>query len=364
MKEIQAVVRPDNVVYVMDATQGQAVYDQAQSFHAASTVGSVIITKLDGHAKGGGALSAVAATGAPIVFLGMGEHFDDLDVFNPQSFISRLLGMGDMRGFMEEMANTLKDGGREKQEAMAARLVKGQFTLRDMYEQFQTVMKMGPLSKVMGMLPGFPSFLMGGGQGGGQDEAATGKLKRFMTMMDSMTDAELDGKVDLGKSESRVNRVARGSGAHPMEVHFLLKTHAQFSQMFKKMGPMMMKGGDAGMQKQIARNPGGMMNQLQKAMDPRMLQQMGGAKGMMDMMKAIGGGIGGGGPGGAGGGMGGLASMLQGMGGMGGGGGVRGGGGGPGGGMDPAQMKQMEEMMKSMGMGGLGGKGGGGFPFG
>jgi signal recognition particle subunit SRP54 len=352
MKEIQAVVQPDNVVYVMDATQGQAVYDQAQSFHAASTVGSVVITKLDGHAKGGGALSAVAATGAPIVFLGTGEHFDDLDVFNPQSFISRLLGMGDMRGFMEEMTSTLKEGGREKQEAMAARLVKGQFTLRDMYEQFQTVMKMGPLSKVMGMLPGFPSFLMGGeGGAAGRDEAATGNLKRFMTMMDSMTDAELDGKVDLGKSESRVNRVARGSGVHPMEVHFLLKTYAQFSQMFKKMGPMMMKGGDAGMQKQMARNPGGVMSQLQKAMDPRVLQQMGGAKGMMDMMKAMGGG------GGPGGGMGGLANMLQGMGGMMGGGGM--GGGGPGGGMDPAQMKQMEEMMKSMGMGG-----GGGNPFG
>lgn len=360
MKEIQAVVQPDNVVYVMDATQGQAVYDQAQSFHAASTVGSVVITKLDGHAKGGGALSAVAATGAPIVFLGTGEHFDDLDVFNPQSFISRLLGMGDMRGFMEEMTSTLKEGGREKQEAMAARLVKGQFTLRDMYEQFQTVMKMGPLSKVMGMLPGFPSFLTQGGEG--RDEAATGNLKKFMTMMDSMTDAELDGKVDLGKSESRVNRVARGSGAHPMEVHFLLKTYAQFSQMFKKMGPMMMKGGDAGMQKQMARNPGGVMSQLQKAMDPRVLQQMGGAKGMMDMMKAMGGGGMGGGPGGGmGGGMGGLANMLQGMMGGGGGGGGGMGPGGPGG-MDPAQMKQMEEMMKSMGMGG--GGGGGGFPFG
>ncbi|EWM21521.1 signal recognition particle 54 kda protein [Nannochloropsis gaditana] len=307
MKEIQAAVRPDNVVYVMDATQGQAVFDQAQGFHQAAAVGSVIVTKLDGHAKGGGALSAVAATGAPIIFLGSGEHFDDLDVFNPGSFISRLLGLGDMRGFLEEVSSLgAREGGKERQEAMAQRLVKGQFTLRDMYEQFENVMKLGPLSKVMGMLPGFPSFLMGGGEGGrgGQDEAATGRLKRFLTMMDSMTDAELDGKVDLNKSESRVNRIARGSGAHPMEVQFLLKTYAQFSQMFKKMGPMMLKGGEGGIQRQMARNPGGVMNQLSKAVDPRMLQQMGGAKGMMDMMKAMGGGMGGG-----------LADMLQNLGG-------------------------------------------------
>lgn len=87
----------DNIVFVMDATQGQAVFDQAKSFKEAVPIGSVIITKLDGHARGGGALSAVAATNSPIVFLGTGEHFDDLDPFNAQSFVSRLLGMGDGR---------------------------------------------------------------------------------------------------------------------------------------------------------------------------------------------------------------------------------------------------------------------------
>jgi len=85
----------DNIVFVMDATQGQAVFDQAKSFKEAVSIGSVIITKLDGHAKGGGALSAVAATDSPIIFLGTGEHFDDLDPFNAQSFVSRLLGLGD-----------------------------------------------------------------------------------------------------------------------------------------------------------------------------------------------------------------------------------------------------------------------------
>jgi signal recognition particle subunit SRP54 len=96
MQEIRVAIEPDNVVFVLDATQGQAVHEQATSFHEAIDIGSVVVTKLDGHAKGGGALSAVAATGAPILFLGSGEHFDDFEPFVARSFVSRLLGMGDM----------------------------------------------------------------------------------------------------------------------------------------------------------------------------------------------------------------------------------------------------------------------------
>ena len=165
MQEIQTSVKPDNIVFVMDATQGQAVSDQATSFKEAVPIGSVIITKLDGHAKGGGALSAVAATGSPIIFLGSGEHFDDLDSFNAKSFVSRLLGMGDMRGLVEEMKNVVDI---EKQPEMMDRFGKGLFTLRDMYEQFTSVMKLGPLNKVMGMIPGMPSWMQaaaGGNEG-------------------------------------------------------------------------------------------------------------------------------------------------------------------------------------------------------
>jgi len=102
MQEIRAAVDPQNVIFVLDATQGQAVHEQAESFHEAIDIGSVVITKLDGHAKGGGALSAVAATGAPILFLGSGEHFDDFEPFVAGSFVSRLLGMGDMTGLVLE----------------------------------------------------------------------------------------------------------------------------------------------------------------------------------------------------------------------------------------------------------------------
>lgn len=293
----------------MDATQGQAVFDQAKSFKEAVSIGSVVITKLDGHAKGGGALSAVAATEAPIIFLGSGEHFDDLDPFNAQSFVSRLLGMGDVRGLVQEMNNVLD---KDKQPEMMDKLNKGIFTLRDMYEQFQTVMKLGPLNKVMGMIPGMPSWMASGAGGAEGDN----RIKVFMYMMDSMTDAELDGKVEV--TPARVQRIARGSGQHPEYVNLLLKCHKQFEGVVKKMGKSgMMKGGDAGMAQKMARNPQGMAQQLQKVMDPKMLAQMGGAGNMMNMMKQLSG-------------------------------------------MDPKEMEKMMGGMGGMGLGGLGGMMGGG----
>jgi len=302
MQEIREAVQPDNIVFILDATQGQAVQEQAASFHEAVDIGSVVITKLDGHAKGGGALSAVAATGAPIVFLGSGEKFDDLEPFNAQSFVSRLLGMGDMRGLVETIKEATGDG--KSQQEMAERMAKGVFTLRDMYEQFQNVMKLGPLSKVMGMIPGLPPGMAG--MAGDQD--SSNRLKKFMYMMDSMTDAELDGGVDLDKHPTRVERIARGSGTNPMEVMMLLKCHKQFEGVVKKMGKTgMMKGGDANMQKQMMRNPNQCMQQIQKAMDPRMIQQMGGSQNIMNLMKQMGGG-----PGGPGG-MGGMEEMMAAM---------------------------------------------------
>eukprot|EP00607_Mallomonas_marina_P007836 CAMPEP_0182418038 /NCGR_PEP_ID=MMETSP1167-20130531/2498_1 /TAXON_ID=2988 /ORGANISM="Mallomonas Sp, Strain CCMP3275" /LENGTH=506 /DNA_ID=CAMNT_0024592003 /DNA_START=76 /DNA_END=1593 /DNA_ORIENTATION=- len=285
MQEIQSAVQPDNIVFVMDATQGQAVFDQATAFKEAVQVGSVVITKLDGHAKGGGALSAVAATGSPIIFLGSGEHFDDLDPFNAQSFVSRLLGLGDVRGLMEEIKNVVDS---EDQADMERKFGKGIFTLRDMYEQFQTVMKLGPLSKVMGMIPGMPSWMSqqtaGGGGGGG--DGGNDRIKVFMCIMDSMTNAELDGKVDF--SPSRLLRIARGSGTHPEYVQVLLKCHKQFEGVVKKMGKSgLMTGGEKMMNQRMQRNPQGVMQQLSRAMDPRMLAQMGGAGNVMNMMKEM-----------------------------------------------------------------------------
>jgi len=137
------------------------------------------MTKLDGHAKGGGALSAVAATESPIVFIGTGEHFDDFETFEVRSFVSRLLGLGDVGGLM----NAIKDAGLDKQPELYQKLSQGVFTLRDMYEQFQNVMKMGPLGKVMSMIPGMSAMMTKG-----REHESQARFKKFMTIMDSMTD--------------------------------------------------------------------------------------------------------------------------------------------------------------------------------
>lgn len=279
MQEISAAVHPDNTVFVMDATQGQAVYDQALAFHGAVNVGSVIVTKLDGHAKGGGAISAVAATGSPIIFLGSGERFDDLDPFNAKSFVSKLLGFGDVRGLMEEMKSI--QGGQKGQEELMEKMSKGVFTLRDMYKQFQSVMKLGPMDKVMGMIPGMPDYLIPQSS----DDESSNRLRKFLYMMDSMNNAELDGKVDLHNKndptvEKRIRRIAVGSGVHPAEVRMLLQAHKQFESMVSKMGKsgMMSKGGQAKqrqMMEMMKKNPNAMMKQLQN--NPQAMQMVSGA---------------------------------------------------------------------------------------
>ncbi|CAN0528449.1 unnamed protein product, partial [Ectocarpus sp. 12 AP-2014] len=243
MKEIQEAVQPDNTTLIMDATQGQAVFDQAKAFHEAVAVGSVIITKLDGHAKGGGALSAVAATNSPITFLGGGEHFDDLEAFDAQSFVSRLLGFGDMKGLMKQIQES-QEGSGDPKEMMERISNKGKFTLRDLYKQLSSAMKLGPMNKVMGMIPG-----MGEMAQMANNSATQSMFKKNLYMMDSMTDDELDGKVDLSQCESRLLRIARGSGTHPDQVRGLLKLHKHFEKVFGKVGKNMK--GDASKAKQL-----------------------------------------------------------------------------------------------------------------
>ena len=332
MQEISAAVKPDNTIFVMDATQGQAVYDQAMGFREAVNVGSVIVTKLDGHAKGGGALSAVAATQSPIMFLGSGEKFDDFELFNAQSFVSKLLGMGDARGFMEEMKDVKSSADKDE---LLKKMSKGEFTLRDLYAQFQDQMTVGTMGKLMGQ---------------GVDDEHKARLKKFMTIMDSMTDKELDGKVDWhGKRgddasvESRIKRIAKGSGTHPLHVKLLLQTHRQQENMVSKMGKSGMFGGNAKQQQMMdnmKKNPAAMASHLNR-MDPKVLASMGGRDAVMKMLQ--GGGDAGGGLGGAGGSMPDMATaaqMMQQMGGMGGNGGSM------------PDMASMAKMMQGMNAGG------------
>ena len=273
MKQVSAAIQPNDIIFVMDSHIGQACHDQATAFNKAVDIGSVIITKLDGHAKGGGALSAVAATQSPIIFIGTGEHFDDFEQFNPESFIKRLLGMGDIKGLFEKVQEVYS---LEKQEELAKNISKGIFTLKDMRDQYTSIMKMGPLDKVINMIPGMSNIMPEGGE-----KEASKKIKRYLCIMDSMTDAELSCKAKI--DDNRAKRIARGSGCSILEVKFMMEEHKRFSKIVEKMGGLVKgKGGELA---QIQRNPNQFMNRLNGMLPQNLINQMGGAGGIMNMMK-------------------------------------------------------------------------------
>ncbi|KAJ9600630.1 hypothetical protein L9F63_026231 [Diploptera punctata] len=285
MLQVSNAIRPDNIIFVMDATIGQACEAQAKAFKDKVDVGSVIITKLDGHAKGGGALSAVAATQSPIIFIGTGEHIDDFEPFKTKPFVSKLLGMGDIEGLIDKV-NELK---LDDNEELIEKIKHGQFTLRDMYEQFQNIMKMGPFSQIMGMIPGFSQDFLSKGS----EQESMARLKRLMTIMDSMNDGgprtgQRDGAKLFTKQTGRIVRVAQGAGVTEKEVKDLISQYTKFAAVVKKMGGIkgLFKGGD--MVKNVNQAQMTKLNQqMAKMMDPRILHQMGGMSGLQNMMRQL-----------------------------------------------------------------------------
>ncbi|CAM6101942.1 unnamed protein product [Calypogeia fissa] len=275
MRQVAEVAKPDLVIFVMDSSIGQAAFDQAQAFKQSAAVGAVIVTKMDGHAKGGGALSAVSATKSPIIFLGTGEHMDEFEPFETKPFVSRLLGRGDWSGFVDKIHEVVP---MDQQPELLQKLTEGHFTLRIMYEQFQNILNMGPLSQVMSMIPGFSAELMPQGR---EKESQT-KIKKFMTMMDSMTNEELDSTNPKLMSEpSRINRVARGSGRQIREVMEMLEEFKRLAKIWSKMkGLKIPKKGDMG------RNMNA--NNMSKVLPPQMLKQIGGIGGLQSLMKQMG----------------------------------------------------------------------------
>jgi signal recognition particle subunit SRP54 len=276
MKQVASVTAPDDIIFVMDSHIGQACHDQALAFKKAVDIGSVIITKLDGHAKGGGALSAVAATESPIIFIGTGEHFEDFEPFNPESFIKRLLGMGDIPGLFAKVKEVITP---ENQAKLAENLQKGDCTLRNMRDQYQSVLKMGPLDKVVSMIPGLSNAMIPQGK----EKEAGAKIKKYLCMMDSMTDDELDKKKKI--DEGRMRRIARGCGCIPQEVADMMEEYNKFAKMVEKMGKMMKGKGDIS---QMSRNPGQIASQLGSIVPQNILNQLGGTGNLMNMMKEMG----------------------------------------------------------------------------
>jgi signal recognition particle subunit SRP54 len=207
---------------VIDAALGQQAQEQARRFHDAIEIDGVIITKMDGTAKGGGALSAVAETGAGIVFIGSGETSEDLERFDPDGFISRLLGMGDLKSLVERAEEAMT--GSEELDVNA--VLRGKFTLRDMYKQLEAVNRMGPLKQIMSMLP------LGSVEIPNEVYEVTGtKMVRYRIIMDSMTKQELDDPSTINSSRS--HRIAVGSGASIEEVRELLRYHKTMQKALK-----------------------------------------------------------------------------------------------------------------------------------
>lgn len=243
IEQVTKTINPDEKLLIISADIGQAAQAQAEQFHKSVNITGVIITKMDGTAKGGGALTACAITKAPIVFVGLGEHQDDLESFNPQGFVSRMLGMGDISALMEKAEVALKDSSKDD----AKKFLKGEFNLTDLYDQMNSMKNMGSFSKLMELIPGFSQMKI-------PKEALQvqeGKLEKWKYIIDSCTPKERsDPDVMNG---SRVERIAKGSGTSVQEVRELLKQYKQSKKLMKTFG-----GSEKKMEKMMKRMGGGM----------------------------------------------------------------------------------------------------------
>ena len=251
LDNLHKVVQADEKLLVIGADVGQGAQKQAETFHETVGVTGVIITKLDGTAKGGGALTACSITKAPVKFIGVGEKIDDLEHFVPERFVSRLLGMGDIEGLLEKAQTAISE---EEAKDLGSKLLKGEFSLIDMYEQMQAMKKMGPLGKVMEMIPGFgklqiPKELL---------DAQQTSLEKWKFIMDSCTKEELEDPSVIGSD--RIERISKGCGVPEDEIRQMLKQFKQSKKMLK-----MFKGGGGKKMKQMMKQFGGNMP------DPSML---------------------------------------------------------------------------------------------
>jgi signal recognition particle subunit SRP54 len=224
MKMLERNIKPDEVMLVIDGTIGQQAMVQAKAFNEATPIGSIIVTKLDGSARGGGALSAVAATGAPIKFISTGEKVEDMEPFVPSRFVGRLLGMGDLETLLEKV----REAEIRVPEKKAKAILSGKFTLTDMYEQFEAMKGMGPFRKLLKMLPGMSYDIPEDALNLAED-----RLEKWRVMIQSMTPEERDDPKKF--NASRVRRVARGSGTSEKEVKELIKQYFLMRRMLKSL---------------------------------------------------------------------------------------------------------------------------------
>jgi signal recognition particle subunit SRP54 len=246
VKEIEKLnkkINPDETLLVISADMGQTAKKQAEQFHESCGVTGVVVTKMDGTAKGGGAISACSATGAPVKFIGVGEKFDDLEEFNPEGFVGRLLGMGDLEALLEKAKEVMSE---DQAKDMTEKMMKGEFNFFDLFEQINAMKKMGSLSKIVDMIPGMGGMKLPKDMLNVQED----KIQKWKHIMASMTKKELENP-DLVFNKSRIERLASGSGTTTGDVRQLLKQYRQAKKMMKKM-----KGGKGGDMKKMMKKMG------------------------------------------------------------------------------------------------------------
>ena len=212
----------------MSADIGQSAKAQAQAFKDACNITGVIITKMDSTAKAGGALTACAEVKAPVVFIGVGEKPADLETFDPESFLSRLLGMGDLKTLMEKIHSIVDKKTIEKQQAQ---LAEGKFTLKDLQTQLESMEGLGSMDKLLSLVPGLGKAKEKIPEG--QLEQQQDKLKHWKHAINSMTKEEIENPEILEKQTSRIQRVAKGSGTSTSDIRALIKQYRLLKEMIK-----------------------------------------------------------------------------------------------------------------------------------
>jgi signal recognition particle subunit SRP54 len=236
LKRLGEFVKPDEVLLTVPADLGQAAGQQAEGFKKLVGITGIFLTKMDGTARGGGAITSCAVTGAPIKFIGIGEKLDAIEVFDPERFISRLIGFGDIQGLLEKAKEA------EFKPETAEKIMEGKFTMNEFLEQLNSMKKMGSLKSVMGMMPGLPIKIPKEFDMDKQEE----RMKKWKFIIESMTKQEKDDPEII--DASRIKRIAKGSGSSESDVKDLMKYYEQTRKMIK-----MFSGGKRGLLSKFAK---------------------------------------------------------------------------------------------------------------
>ncbi len=231
IKEIKALekeISPTESILIMPADIGQAAKQQAQEFTEAINISGVIITRMDSTAKAGGALTACAETRAPVYFIGTGEKINDIEGFNPETFLSRLLGMGDLQSLIEKIKSVTDEKSQEK---LQKQVEEGRLSLEDVIEQVKSMGSLGGFEKIKSMIPGFANIKnkIPEGMIEGQEE----KIAKWEHIIKSLTPEEKENPELLEKQTSRISRVAKGAGVSSADIRSLLKQYKMLNEMVK-----------------------------------------------------------------------------------------------------------------------------------